>query len=112
VRDRGLLKAVAGTFLVKATALALLLTVFQPTYWLNHLVLDVFTWRGFFADARRGLVPSVDMAREYPVLAGALYWLMSPLMDPDHGMGCSSSTARSCSWPTSSRPGSPGRASG
>ena len=84
--NRGLLKAVAGTFVVKVVALASMLTVFQPTYWLNHLVLDVFTWRGFFADARRGLVPSVDMAREYPVLAGVLYWLMSPWMDPDQGM--------------------------
>jgi hypothetical protein len=73
--------------LVKGSALALMLTVFQPTYWFNHLVLDVFTWRGFFADARRGLIPYVDMSREYPVLAGAFYWLLSPLMDPEHGMG-------------------------
>jgi hypothetical protein len=78
---------VVGTFVIKASALALMLTVFQPTYWFNHLILDVFTWRGFFADARRGLVPYVDMSREYPVLAGLLYWLLSPIMDPDHGMG-------------------------
>jgi len=87
VSNPGLIKAVAGTFVVKASALVLMLTVFQPTYWFNHLVMDVFTWRGFFADARRGLVPNVDMAREYPVLAGVLYWLMSPWLDPDHGMG-------------------------
>jgi hypothetical protein len=80
-------KAVVGTFVVKAAAFALMLTVFQPTYWFNHLVLDVFTWRGFFADARRGLIPYVDMSREYPVLAGLLYWMLSPIMDPDHGMG-------------------------
>lgn len=76
-----------GTLVVKASALALMLTVFQPTYWFNHLILDVFSWRGFFLDAQRGLIPYADMSREYPVLAGVLYWLLSPLMDPDHGMG-------------------------
>src|SRR5688572_16942286 len=85
--DPGFVKAVVGTFVVKAAALALLLTVFQPTYWFNHLILDVFTWRGFFADAHRGLIPYVDMSREYPVGAGLFYWMLSPVMDPDHGMG-------------------------
>ena len=85
--DPGFVKAVAGTFLVKASALALMLTVFQPTYWFNHLILDVFAWRGFWADAQHGLIPYVDMSREYPVLAGLLYWLLSPIMDPEHGMG-------------------------
>ena len=85
--DPDLVKAVLGTLVVKAAALVAMLTVFQPTYWFNHLVLDVFTWRDFFADAQRGLIPYVDMSREYPVLAGVFYWLLSPIIDPDHGMG-------------------------
>ncbi|HET7747322.1 MAG TPA: hypothetical protein VFM29_08470, partial [Vicinamibacteria bacterium] len=83
----GLVRAILVTVAVKAAAVVLMLTVFQPTYWFNHLILDVFTWREFFADVQGGLFPYVHIAREYPVGAGMIYWAMSPLMDPGFGMG-------------------------
>jgi hypothetical protein len=46
-------------------------------------VQDIRTWRPFFEQARAGLVPYVHFTKEYPVLGGALYWLMSVFVDPE-----------------------------
>ena len=73
----------AAIAVVKASALALLVTRSWDTPWVSHLVQDIRTWRGFFEQAQAGLVPYVHFTKEYPVLGGALYWAMSPFVAPD-----------------------------
>ena len=68
---------------VKCVALGLLVTDFWNSAWVSHLVQDIRTWREFFLHTQAGLVPYVHMTREYPVLGGALYWAMSPLVEAD-----------------------------
>ena len=67
----------------KAMALGLLVTLFWDAPWVSHLVQDIRTWHGFFLSTQAGLVPYVDITKEYPVLGGALYWAMSPFVDAD-----------------------------
>jgi hypothetical protein len=76
-------KSAAAVALVKAIALGLLLTVFWDAPWVSHLVQDIRTWHDFFLSTQAGLVPYVDITKEYPVLGGALYWAMSPFVDAD-----------------------------
>ena len=68
---------------VKTAALALLVTAFWNRPWVSHLVQDLRTWRDFFLATQFGLVPYVDLSKEYPVLGGALYWAMSPFVRAD-----------------------------
>jgi len=69
--------------LVRAVTVALLLTVFWNTPMVSHLVQDIRTWRDFFAETQAGAIPYVTITKEYPVLGGMLYWLMSPFVRPD-----------------------------
>lgn len=68
--------------LARLAAVALALGPLWDTAWMSHLVQDIRTWEGFFAQARAGGVPYVDFSKEYPVGAGVLYWLMSALVVP------------------------------
>ena len=81
--DRGPRRAAAIVALWKAMALGLLVTLFWDAPWVSHLVQDIRTWRGFFLSTQEGLVPYVDITKEYPVLGGVLYWAMSPFVDAD-----------------------------
>lgn len=74
-------RAAAIVALWKAMALGLLVTLFWDAPWVSHLVQDIRTWHGFFLSTQAGLVPYVDITKEYPVLGGALYWAMSPFVD-------------------------------
>jgi hypothetical protein len=79
----GLGTALLITAVVRALTVALLLTVFWPTPVVSHLVQDIRTWREFFAETQAGAIPYVSLTKEYPVLGGILYWLMSPFVRPD-----------------------------
>ena len=81
--NAGQWRAAAIVALWKAMALGLLVTLFWDAPWASHLVQDIRTWRGFFLSTQAGLVPYVDITKEYPVLGGALYWAMSPFVDAD-----------------------------
>ena len=74
-------RAAAIVALWKAMALGLLVTLFWDAPWVSHLVQDIRTWREFFLSTQAGLVPYVDITKEYPVLGGVLYWAMSPFVD-------------------------------
>lgn len=80
---RGLGTALTATFLARAVTVGLLLTVFWRTSAVSHLVQDIRTWRDFFVEAQAGAIPYVNFTKEYPVLGGILYWLMSPFVRPD-----------------------------
>jgi hypothetical protein len=79
----GLAAALILTALARAITVALLLTVFWDTPAVSHLVQDIRTWRDFFAETQAGAIPYVNITKEYPVLGGILYWLMSPFVRPD-----------------------------
>jgi hypothetical protein len=79
----GLWIVLLATLVVRVITVALLLTVFWRTPAVSHLVQDIRTWRDFFAETQAGAIPYVDLTREYPVLGGILYWLMSPFIRPD-----------------------------
>jgi len=76
-------RAASIVALWKAMALGLLVTLFWDAPWVSHLVQDIRTWHGFFLSTQAGLVPYVDITKEYPVLGGALYWTMSPFVEAD-----------------------------
>jgi hypothetical protein len=73
----------AATALVRLITVGLLLTVFWGTQTVSHLVQDIRTWRDFFAATQAGAIPYVNLTKEYPVLGGILYWMMSPFIHPD-----------------------------
>ncbi len=79
----GLWTALLITAVVRAVTVTLLLTVFWHTQAASHLVQDIRTWREFFAETQAGAIPYVNLTKEYPVLGGILYWLMSPFIRPD-----------------------------
>jgi hypothetical protein len=82
-RPPGLGTALALTLAVRLITVFLLLTVFWDTPTVSHLVQDIRTWREFFIETQAGAIPYVDLTKEYPVLGGILYWLMSPFIRPD-----------------------------
>ena len=82
-KPRELWTALAVTLFVRAVTVTLLLTVFWGTPAVSHLVQDIRTWREFFAETQAGAIPYVNLTKEYPVLGGILYWLMSPFIRPD-----------------------------
>jgi hypothetical protein len=82
-RRPGLWTALLVTAVVRAVTVTLLLTVFWATPAASHLVQDIRTWREFFAETQAGAIPYVNLTKEYPVLGGILYWLMSPFVRPD-----------------------------
>lgn len=49
--------------------------------WVGHMAVDVWGWLDFWNMAQRGLVPYVDITKEYPVGAGLFYWALAPLLD-------------------------------
>ena len=79
----GVWTALLVVAIVRAVTVLLLLTVFWPTPAASHLVQDIRTWRDFFAETQAGAIPYVNLTKEYPVLGGILYWLMSPFIQPD-----------------------------
>ncbi|HUG54852.1 MAG TPA: glycosyltransferase family 87 protein, partial [Vicinamibacteria bacterium] len=80
---RELALALAATALARALTVHLLLNVFWETATVSHLVQDIRTWREFFLEAQAGGIPYVTFTKEYPVLGGLLYWLMSPFVRAD-----------------------------
>lgn len=78
-RDRSFYLAVLACALLKTVWVVLYTQVFRDTRWYWHMKYDVSTWRDFFASLRAGGIPYVDFPREYPVGAGAFFWLISPL---------------------------------
>jgi hypothetical protein len=82
-KARELWTALVVTVIVRAVTVLLLLTVFWSTPAVSHLVQDIRTWREFFAETQAGAIPYVNLTKEYPVLGGILYWLMSPFIRPD-----------------------------
>jgi len=82
-KPRELWTALAVTLIVRVVTVTLLLTVFWSAPAVSHLVQDIRTWREFFAETQAGAIPYVDLTKEYPVLGGILYWLMSPFIRPD-----------------------------
>ena len=74
-------RAASIVALWKAMALGLLVTLFWDAAWVSHLIQDIRTWHDFFLSTQAGLVPYVDITKEYPVLGGALYWAMSPFVE-------------------------------
>jgi hypothetical protein len=79
----GLKTALILTALVRLVTVGLLLTVFWDSPTMSHLVQDIRTWREFFHETQAGAIPYVDITKEYPVLGGILYWMMSPFVRPD-----------------------------
>jgi hypothetical protein len=79
----GLRTALALTLAVRLVTVVLLVTVLWDTPAVSHLVQDIRTWREFFEATQAGAVPYVDLTKEYPVLGGILYWMMSPFVRPD-----------------------------
>lgn len=79
----GLRTALAVTLIVRLITVSLLVTVFWDTPTVSHLVQDIRTWRDFFAETQAGAIPYVNLTKEYPVLGGILYWMMSPFVRPD-----------------------------
>ena len=79
----GLKTALGLTAIVRLITVLLLVTVFWDSPTVSHLVQDIRTWRGFFHETQAGAIPYVDLTKEYPVLGGILYWMMSPFVRPD-----------------------------
>jgi hypothetical protein len=79
----GLRTALAITAIVRLVTVLLIVTVFWDTPAVSHLVQDIRTWREFFAETQAGAIPYVTLTKEYPVLGGILYWMMSPFVRPD-----------------------------
>jgi hypothetical protein len=80
-RGRGLLTVLLATALAKAAVIGLGAAGWGAV-WMPHLVQDIVSWRPFLEQARQGLIPYVDFSKEYPVGGGALYWLLSRVVDP------------------------------
>ncbi|HKU39862.1 MAG TPA: hypothetical protein VJR89_17000 [Polyangiales bacterium] len=80
-RDPRLWTAVFVTLLAKLAVIGLWLHVWNGRDWLEHVNVDLWTWHDFFAASRAGGIPYVDFGREYPVLAGGLYWLLARTVD-------------------------------
>jgi hypothetical protein len=82
-KDRPRAAAVlAAVFVSRAVVLWLLVGPLWKTGAVSHLVQDLRTWREFFVAVQAGAVPYVHLSREYPVLGGMVYWLLSPFVDP------------------------------
>ncbi len=79
----GLGTALAIVTVVRMITVGFLLTDLWHTQVASHLVQDIRTWRDFFVDTQAGAIPYVTITKEYPVLGGILYWLMSPFVRPD-----------------------------
>jgi len=82
-RGPGLGTALLATLAARAIVVTVALTVLWDTPMVSHLVQDLRTWREFFLATQAGAIPYVHLTKEYPVLGGILYWLMSPFVDAD-----------------------------
>jgi hypothetical protein len=80
-RHRRLLTVLLVTAASKAAVIALGAALWHSA-WMPHLVQDIVSWRRFFEQSRQGLVPYVDISREYPVGGGVLYWIFARFVDP------------------------------
>jgi hypothetical protein len=78
---------VAVTAVVKAAVVLACVHWIGLWPWIPHLVQDVSHWRPFLEAVRGGAIPYVDVAIEYPVGAGMLYWALSPLLPIDDPRG-------------------------
>lgn len=76
-RDKIFWALVAFTVLVKVIVIWAGGTVFYHTDWARHLFADVAGWNDFVSKSRVGLIPYVQIPKEYPVGAGLLYWMFS-----------------------------------
>src|SRR5262245_15796484 len=79
----GLGAALLATAAARVIVVTLVLTVLWGTDMVSHLVQDLRTWREFFLATQAGAIPYVHLTKEYPVLGGILYWLMSPFVDAE-----------------------------
>jgi hypothetical protein len=85
-RGRGLATVLMAATAAKAAAIGIGAACWTSP-WMPHLVQDIVSWRPFLEQARQGLVPYVDFSKEYPVGAGALYWLLAQIVDPGDTKG-------------------------
>jgi hypothetical protein len=76
-------EALIATAVARVVVVTLALTVLWDTPVVSHLVQDLRTWREFFLATQEGAIPYVHLTKEYPVLGGVLYWLMSPFVNAD-----------------------------
>jgi hypothetical protein len=72
----------AAVFASRVAVLWLLVGPLWGSGPVSHLVQDLRTWKEFFEATAAGAVPYVHLTREYPVLGGIVYWLLSPFVDP------------------------------
>jgi hypothetical protein len=84
-RTRDLTLLLGLTVLVKGALLWLCVTSMSSVPFFRYLVTDVTHWSDFLRSSREGLIPYVHFTKEYPVGAGLVYWLLSPLLDPADG---------------------------
>ncbi len=75
--DKAFWTLIAFTVLIKVAVIWAGATVFYHTNWASHLFVDVWGWNEFLSKAQLGLIPYVQMPKEYPVGAGLLYWTFS-----------------------------------
>lgn len=54
------------------------------TYWANQVYMDIWAWSSFWKQCQQGLLPYIDFSREYPHLAGFIFYLLSPLFQLDN----------------------------
>ncbi len=81
-RTRDLLLLLGVTAAVKGAFLAACVAYLWTKPWFPYLLSDVGNWGEFLQLSRARFIPYVHFTKEYPVGAGLVYWLMSPLLDP------------------------------
>jgi len=74
------------TLLFKLLLIFLTSQFFLNSEWFRYLSSDLSVWTDFLTKCRMGLIPYVDFTREYPVGAGALYWMLSWFWNPASGL--------------------------
>jgi hypothetical protein len=77
--DRKFYGVVVASLVLKVAWFTFYVTTYRHSTVAGHLKYDLETWREYLQHLRQGGIPYVDFPREYPVGAGAFYWLLSPL---------------------------------
>lgn len=81
-RDLRLWIAILGTLSARLLFMLCWFTVWRDAGWAGHMRHDIAVWEHFWRETKAGEVPYVDFSREYPVVASAVYWAMSPFVHP------------------------------
>ena len=75
---------IAFTVLVKLGVIWAGATLFYHADWAGHIFVDVWGWNEFVSKCQMGLIPYLQIPKEYPVGAGALYWLFSRFLPANY----------------------------